>query len=155
MTLTGVTCCRANLAGVGVTGEGRGLGAPAPLTADEATDRIGTLLCARVFDPLREAFGDRQCVFLSPDVDLTRLPFDDYEFRYLAAGRDLVRFGKEATRQASAPLVAADPDFNLASQVSVAPERGVVKTPATARNPWGILSGLFRRQHRLKLLPQY
>ncbi len=37
----------------GVTREGRGLGAPAPMTADEAIDRIGARLRGQVFDPLR------------------------------------------------------------------------------------------------------
>jgi CHAT domain-containing protein len=87
----------------------------------------GTALRAAVFDPLRSALGERTRLFLAPDGDLTRLPFevlptadgrrliDDYHISYLSVGRDVLLFGVASTNQPSAPLVAADPDFDLRS----------------------------------------
>ena len=64
-------------------------------------------------------------MFLSPDGDLCRLPFeglpyqdgryviDDFSVSYVSAGRDVLRFTAGLATKTSPPLVAADPDFDL------------------------------------------
>lgn len=85
----------------------------------------GNELRAAIFDPLIEAFGSRKRLFLAPDGDLSRLPFevlptgdgrrliDKYRISYLGVGRDALRFGAVSTDRPSKPLVAADPDFDF------------------------------------------
>jgi hypothetical protein len=85
----------------------------------------GSDLRAVLFDRLTPALGSRTRLLISPDGDLTRLPFevlptadghrliDDYQISYLSCGRDLLRFGVVATGQPDEPLVIADPDFDF------------------------------------------
>jgi CHAT domain-containing protein/tetratricopeptide (TPR) repeat protein len=104
--------------------ESRDVYRPALAPARPVTSN-GTALRALVFDPLVAALGGRERLFLAPDGDLTRLPFevlpmddgrhliDEYCISYLSTGRDVLRFGALATGQPGDPLVAADPDFDL------------------------------------------
>jgi CHAT domain-containing protein/tetratricopeptide (TPR) repeat protein len=83
-------------------------------------------LRAAVFDKLAVPLADRKRLFLAPDGDLTRLPFevlptndgrlllDDYCISYLGCGRDVLRFGAESTGGPARSLVVADPAFDLA-----------------------------------------
>jgi len=85
----------------------------------------GAALRAAIFDPLIPALGGRRRLFLAPDGDLNRLPFevlpigdgrrliDDYQISYLGTGRDVLRFGAAINRQPAEPIVAADPDFDF------------------------------------------
>jgi len=87
----------------------------------------GIELRKAIFDPLVKAIGTCQRLFLAPDGDLTRLPFevlptddgnrliDKYQISYLSTGRDVLRFGAVSTEKSSDPLVVADPDFDLNS----------------------------------------
>ncbi len=96
--------------------------APSMQEVDAST---GSALRAILIDPLSAALGGRRRLFLSPDGDLTRLPFevlpsddghyliDDYQISYLSAGRDVVRFDTPSNREPAPPLIVADPDFNL------------------------------------------
>jgi CHAT domain-containing protein len=93
---------------------------PAP-----AAGNAGLALRAAIFDPLVPALGDRMRLLVAPDGDLTRLPFetlpqdngrrliDDWAISYLSCARDVIRFGTASTGQPTAPLVVADPDFDL------------------------------------------
>jgi CHAT domain-containing protein/tetratricopeptide (TPR) repeat protein len=88
----------------------------------------GRALRRLTFDPIATEIGDATRVFVSPDgelftIPLQALPLDDgrslldvYEFTYLAVGRDLIRIGAAAPAgvKAEEPVVAADPDFDLA-----------------------------------------
>jgi CHAT domain-containing protein len=86
----------------------------------------GQTLCAAVFDPLRGALGGRTRLFLAPDGNLARLPFealpaadglhliDTFRMSYLGTGRDVLRFGAVYSDQPGEPVVVADPDFDLA-----------------------------------------
>jgi CHAT domain-containing protein/tetratricopeptide (TPR) repeat protein len=87
---------------------------------------VATELRQRVFDPLLPALGEHTQLWLSPDGDLARLPFevlparergrlllDVYRISYLATGRDALRCGQPALRQPGPPVVVADPDFDL------------------------------------------
>jgi CHAT domain-containing protein len=92
---------------------------------------IGSLLRAKVWDPLLPAVNGCTNLYLAPDGDLNRLPFetlplndgryviDICQLSYLSVGRDLLQFGMPMIGQASSALIIADPDFAL----SAAPER--------------------------------
>ncbi len=94
----------------------------------------GTALRAALFDPLLPALGGCTRLFLAPDGDLSRLPFevlptddgrhliDEYQISYLGVGRDVLRFGIESTLKSTAPQVYADPDFDLGTHAPVAEE---------------------------------
>jgi CHAT domain-containing protein len=106
-----------------IAGGERTLRPSEPLPAANIND--GADLRRAVFDPLASALAGRNRLFLCPDGDLTRLPFetlptgdgrrliDDYQISYLGTGRDLLRFGIETVGQPASPLVIADPDFDL------------------------------------------
>jgi len=94
------------------------------MRADQAD--LGTELRRAVFDPLVSALGGCNWLFLAPDGNLARLPFevlplqagryliDDYQISYLSVGRDALRFDRASTHLPAAPLVFAAPDFDLA-----------------------------------------
>lgn len=118
---------RAGITGQTEHGAGRDLGAAPGEGTDGREREIGSPLRAAVFDKLTDALGGRNRLLLSPDGDLTRLPFealpsadgrrliDDYHFSYVAVGRDVLRFGAESSGSPTDPLIVADPDFDLAS----------------------------------------
>jgi tetratricopeptide (TPR) repeat protein len=76
-----------------------------------------------VFDPLLDAIGPCTRLSIAQHGELSRLPFaalpidngyllDRYELTYLDTGRDLLRRGPDVSAP-GAPLVIADPDFDL------------------------------------------
>ncbi len=106
----------------------RGLGA-APTSVPRVTSKdVGLQLSDAIFTPLLQAIGNRKRLMISPDGDLTRLPFevlpmddgrrliDEYRISYLGAGRDVARFGFKSNRQPSRSLVAADPNFDFGAK---------------------------------------
>lgn len=97
-----------------------------PVGGTQDTERVrGAALRRLLFDPLRPALRGCTRLFLAPDGDLARLPFevlptddgghllDTYRIRYLGSGRDLLRAPATVSARAGAPLVVADPDFDL------------------------------------------
>jgi CHAT domain-containing protein/tetratricopeptide (TPR) repeat protein len=88
-------------------------------------DDPGDLLRSLVFDPLLPALGDLRSLLLSPDGNLTRLPFallstpdgkllmDSFRISYVNTGRDVLRFEAASSGRPSPPLVICDPDFDL------------------------------------------
>jgi CHAT domain-containing protein/tetratricopeptide (TPR) repeat protein len=114
-------------AGVAVRPDQRSARRTQPVSQAEQADRPdpGLPLRRAVFDPLTRAFGGRIRLYLCPDGDLARVPFevlpaaeggrllDQYRISYLTTGRDLPRFGAAATGQPAAPLVVGSPDFDL------------------------------------------
>lgn len=95
----------------------------------------GSRVRAAVFDPLVAFLNRRTRLFLASDGDLARLPFevlptldgrhliDEYHISYLSVGRDILRFDKTSTIQTIAPLVVADPDFDLNGERSTGDTR--------------------------------
>ncbi|WP_199246527.1 tetratricopeptide repeat protein [[Phormidium] sp. ETS-05] len=87
----------------------------------------GVPLRPAIFDPIRPAINHCQSLRIAPDWDLNLLPFqilpsddkgekllmDEYNISYLSAGRDVLRSTVQPNRPAGAPLVVADPDFDL------------------------------------------
>jgi CHAT domain-containing protein len=79
-------------------------------------------LYRRLFAPLEKRLGDASMLYLAPDSELNRLPFEAlpdakgkylverYRIAYLASGRDLLR---PAAAMAKGTVVFAGPDYNL------------------------------------------
>jgi len=95
----------------------------------------GIELRKMLFDPLLAALNGHTRLFLAPDGDLTRLPFevlptddgrrliDEYHISYLGAGRDVLRFGTESSGQPTDPLIVADPNFDLGGDGTTVTEK--------------------------------
>jgi tetratricopeptide (TPR) repeat protein len=95
-----------------------------------------------VFAKIRPELGNSKEIFISPDGDLSLIPFEilqdpngrylieDFTFNYLSAGRDIVGFGghKENSRK---PLLIGAPNFDL----------GIDSSTVQAQTS-GLLSGL-------------
>ncbi|HEX5108379.1 MAG TPA: tetratricopeptide repeat protein [Vicinamibacterales bacterium] len=94
-------------------------------SGDEVMEDASKSLRALVFEPLAGTLHGCPSLFVAPDGDLSRLPFevlpsvdgrcliDDFVITYLSAGRDVLRFAIAAPTETSPPLVVADPDFDL------------------------------------------
>ena len=94
----------------------------APATAESDA---GLALRAALFDRLVPELGSRTRLLLAPDGDLARLPFevlrtsdsrrliDAYQISYVSCGHDVLRFGAASTGEPAAPMIFADPDFDL------------------------------------------
>jgi CHAT domain-containing protein/tetratricopeptide (TPR) repeat protein len=140
----------------GVTGEAevRDLAKVSRPPAADAGASPGESLRATVFDPLADALGACRRLFLAPDGDLTRLPFealpladgrhllDTYRISYVSVGRDLLRFSARSNRLPAKSLVASDPDFDLGVKPDLAgTARGDADVPAPRKGLWGRLFG--------------
>jgi tetratricopeptide (TPR) repeat protein/CHAT domain-containing protein len=103
----------------------------APAGRELPTD-AGPKLREALFDPLRKSLEGRKRLFLAPDGDIYRLPFgvlpedkehcliDDYLISYVDAGRDILRFGAAPAPGSAAPVVIADPDYDLEADAKTA-----------------------------------
>jgi tetratricopeptide (TPR) repeat protein/CHAT domain-containing protein len=88
-------------------------------------NETGIKLRETLFDPLLKGLGGHKRLLLAPDGDIYRLPFvvlptnaersiiDDYTISYVGAGRDILRFGTAVMPEPAAPIVIADPDYDL------------------------------------------
>ncbi len=111
----------------------------------------GPKLREALFDPLKKVLGGHNRLILAPDGDIYRLPFgvlptdkerciiEDYHISYVGVGRDILRFGPVgpaahvddqtltaqagggAASGASAPIVIADPDYDLGGGAGAPP----------------------------------
>lgn len=98
---------------------------------------VGQSLWMALFAPLLPAIGTNRRLFLAPDGDLSRLPFeilpltddrrliDDYQISYLNVGRDVLHFGTKPDGHSSSPVVVADPDFDLVLTPNPLPKKVV------------------------------
>jgi CHAT domain-containing protein/tetratricopeptide (TPR) repeat protein len=93
----------------------------------------GKALRARLFDPFLPLIGNRTRVLIAPDGDVTRVPFealpdgssgyliDTLDISYVGVGRDLMRLSaRPYAVTPGAPLVVADPDYDLRRQAKAA-----------------------------------
>jgi CHAT domain-containing protein/Tfp pilus assembly protein PilF len=97
-------------------------------------------LAKQLFAPLRKALGPAKLVYLAPDGNLNRLPFealvdDDgkylierYQFAYLSSGRDLLR---PAVKPAKGTVVFAAPDYKLDADQRIAQAEKLLAKNAT------------------------
>ena len=93
----------------------------------DKTESDGFILRKAIFDKLAVATQGYRHMLISPDGDLSRLPFevlpveegkyliDEYQISYLSVGRDVLRFAAESSGMPEGALVAADPDFDMGS----------------------------------------
>jgi CHAT domain-containing protein len=117
-----------------VTGEAKGERGARPATYGGDLSRTGAAVRTALFDPLLPALNGRSRLYLAPDGELTRLPFeilpaeqgrfliDGYRISYLGTGRDVLRFGAIASGRAGPPFILGDPDFDLAAGAEGKPE---------------------------------
>jgi hypothetical protein len=124
---------RAGIIAEAATADGRDMTKRPDQAPPTAVSHTGRALRAAVFDRLTAALGNGTRLLIAPDGDLTRLPFevlptedgrrllDDYQISYLTCGRDVLRFGAEATGQPGDSLVVADPDFDLEARIPTEP----------------------------------
>jgi len=87
----------------------------------------GDQLRKAVFDPLGPALSDCRRLFIAPDGEILKLPFealpsqdqgyllDDFAISYLGSGRDLLRLEltASATNLTEPAIIIADPDYDL------------------------------------------
>jgi CHAT domain-containing protein/Tfp pilus assembly protein PilF len=113
-----------------ITGEDEGNISPSPDKNLSRRDRIkqeGFKLRIAIFDPLLNAIRKQNRLFIAPDGNLTRVPFevlpiddgvdhrliDEYYISYLNTGRDLLRFDIKRVGVYTKPVIAANPDFDM------------------------------------------
>jgi tetratricopeptide (TPR) repeat protein/CHAT domain-containing protein len=113
----------------------------------------GIKLREAIFEPIRPYLGEMKSLILAPDGALNLIPFqvlpidetgkqllmDKYTISYLSVGRDILRSKVQQTRPASAPLVIADPDFDLAAEQSA--ESHTTNPPPTTLDILNTLGG--------------
>ncbi|MFN7927664.1 MAG: CHAT domain-containing protein [Blastocatellia bacterium] len=97
-----------------------------PRRSDAMT--LARQLDEQVMQPVRTLLGDAKHLLISPEGMLNLLPFaalvdeqkrylvERYSISYLTSGRDLLRLQVARTPK-SAPLIVADPDFDLTAKV--------------------------------------
>ena len=131
-----------------ITGDDDGSHLARPFRREAAQPALpandGVDLRRALFDPLVPVLNGCTRLFLAPDGDLTRLPFealptgdgrrliDDYQFSYFSTGRDVLRFGAATSGQPAAPIVAADPDYDLGNEPEPKPAATELKAAEDA-----------------------
>jgi len=87
-------------------------------------DSVASKLRTKIWDPLMPAVHQSTRLFLAPDGDLVRIPFEmlplpdgrrlleAYELSYLSVGRDLVSSSSGDSQKGTEPIVVANPDFD-------------------------------------------
>ncbi|MHB9833276.1 CHAT domain-containing tetratricopeptide repeat protein [Paraburkholderia terrae] len=116
---------------------------------------MGAALRRAVFDPILFHLDGCKNVFLVPDGDLCRLPFealpiedsrfviDDFDVCYLGAGRDLLKNAVARRSSTNPAIVIADPNFDLVQQPITTHEsylRGSVRSGGLEVDPDNRLS---------------
>ncbi|MBD2436273.1 CHAT domain-containing protein [Nostoc sp. FACHB-110] len=99
----------------------------AALATGRTFKKLARTLDEKLIAPIRPLLGDARHILISPDGQLTLIPFEAlkdeqdkfliqrYAFSYLTSGRDLLHF-QSKNHNASAPVVLADIDYNNQTQ---------------------------------------
>jgi len=99
----------------------------AELATGRTFKKLARTLDEKLITPIRPLLGDTRHILISPDGQLTLIPFEalkdeqdkfliqNYAFSYLTSGRDLLRLNSNINN-ASAPVVLADIDYNNQTQ---------------------------------------
>ncbi len=102
-------------------------------------------LSAAVFAPLEEHLDGVETIYLAPDGELTRVPFealvdseseyliDRYAFAYLSSGGDLLRANHEP---AEGTIVFAAPDYNLDGELAIASDTLLAQVTRSTTDVW-------------------
>lgn len=95
--------------------------------------------------PIRPLLGNARHLLISPDGQLTLVPFEAlrspegeylierYTFSYLTSGRDLLRF-QSFISNASSPVVFADIDYNQQDTIAATPKTTIVNSTQNRRS---------------------
>ena len=144
---------------------------------DASFEAVARELHQRVFQPLLPMLGGRHRLFISPDGQLSLVPFaalhdgqqfliDTYDITYLTSGKDLLLRPQDKRRPGSA-VVFADPDFS--APVAASPGKAAEpaeRSPAlerffttvrgeVAEQPWVPLPGTREEAEAIqRLIPQ-
>lgn len=116
-------------------------------TRSASVKQIARQLDEYVMAPIRPLLGSKTHLLISPDGQLSLIPFDaligeqdnyliqDYQISYLTSGRDLVKFQLD-TPSKQTPVILANPSYGelAASSVSVASSENVNKRSVDANN---------------------
>ncbi|MBF0529931.1 MAG: CHAT domain-containing protein, partial [Deltaproteobacteria bacterium] len=106
----------------------------------------------QVFAPIKQAIGSAREIFISPDGQLSLLPFEilqddddrylieEYTFNYLASGRDLLGFD-QASGPGGPPVIFGNPDFDLKVRPQVSPDKSQKRADGTGGQLFGPLPG--------------
>ncbi|WP_313934883.1 CHAT domain-containing tetratricopeptide repeat protein [Nostoc sp. FACHB-280] len=101
--------------------------------------KLARTLDEKLIAPIRPFLGDARHILISPDGQLTLIPFEAlkdeqdqfliqrYSFSYLTTGRDLLRFQSNASN-ATAPVVLADIDYDYQNQTVASNKKPSVQT---------------------------
>lgn len=128
-----------------------------PEKCPAATATAGAALRTAVFGKLIPLLGGMNRLLLAPDGELSLVPFEalplgdgrllieNYHISYIECGRDVQRFGVTSGRQSNAPLIVADPAFNLTVE-AMAASAGAAASDAPADSSAGGDEG--KRQSR-------
>jgi CHAT domain-containing protein len=89
--------------------------------AEDNWKEVGNL----IIKPLKEAIGNANTLFISPDSEINRVPFtalgslknkkflsEDFKIRLLTTGRELIKLNNESNSNSYESLVVANPDFD-------------------------------------------
>ncbi|MBU7583075.1 MAG: CHAT domain-containing protein, partial [Nostoc sp. TH1S01] len=99
----------------------------AALATGRTFKKLARTLDEKLIAPIRPLLGDANHILISPDGQLTLIPFEalkdeqdkfliqNYAFSYLTSGRDLLRL-QSNVNNVSAPVVLADVDYNNQTQ---------------------------------------
>jgi CHAT domain-containing protein/tetratricopeptide (TPR) repeat protein len=145
-----------------------------PSEPKQDTINLGSELRKIVFDPIKtavEANNNSNNLLFAPDGELSRLPFevlpledyvdqfliDKYHISYLSTGRDLLRYDETNDEISSyakipdKPLVAANPDFDLSTDITSGEEEVIVASkPGSTSLESDHLIGVISKFSRLK-----
>ena len=95
-----------------------------------------------VFQPLEEHFGQARQLILSPDAALWLVPWgalplpdgkyaiQKYQIRYCISGRNLVNQATNSGQKATAPVLFANPDYDMGPAEADAATRAVLRNAA-------------------------
>ena len=133
----------------------RDFAAPSRVGGKAEAPELGAALAHRLLEPLRPLFQNAERLLLALDGQLFRLPFealpwpdgakradalpvhylsDEFDIQYLSVSRDILRDNPTSAHTA-APLVLADPDFDLTEGAA---------TPPLPQYPFAALPGARR-----------
>jgi CHAT domain-containing protein len=91
--------------------------------------QLARVLDEKIMSPLRTFFGDAKHLLISPDGNLSLIPFEalvneknqfaveNYSFTYLTGGRDLLKMQTARTNKSN-PLIIANPLFGISENVT-------------------------------------
>ncbi|HQU85733.1 MAG TPA: CHAT domain-containing protein, partial [Pyrinomonadaceae bacterium] len=107
--------------------------------------QLARTLNEKILLPLRPFFGDAEHLLISPDGNLSLIPFEalvdekdqfaveHYSFTYLTSGRDLLKMNEKRENK-NKPLIIANPSFGASETVSTVSRNAKQRSITATRN---------------------